>query len=319
MIKKLFYPLGILTLLLFIFPLGWDLAAPIGSDASNPAQATGTRGKGFAIFSENCAVCHTLGSGDDTVPDIKGVTLRRAEAWLKSFIQFPSKMFEAKDPIAVELLAKYKEPMSDPGLTAEEVDAVIEYLKEVAPASKSPQGPQAVAASSSLAGGEISPSQEAVVKTPATKAEAEKGRALFQGTHRFLHGGPACFACHDLRNSTSMGAGRLAKELATAYSRLGEVRLRAILEKAPFLLMREAYGENPLTADEVSDLSAFLEQADKKPGEGTLKRYGDAMPLIGLAGFVILLGLYGILWSNRRNRSVNKSIYDRQIKSKSKS
>ncbi|OGX12061.1 MAG: hypothetical protein A2351_01810 [Omnitrophica bacterium RIFOXYB12_FULL_50_7] len=316
MIKRIFYLLGVPALLWLIFPAGWASAVPADSDTSSSAQVLGTQGKGFEVFSQNCTVCHTLGLGDDTVPDLRGVTLRRAEAWLKSFIQFPSKMFEAKDPVAVELLAKYKEPMSDPGLTSEEVDAVIEYLKESAPASKPTQGPQAVAASSPLANGGASPGQAKVIKRSAAKEEVDKGRALFQGTQRFSRGGTSCFACHDLRNSTTAGIGRLAKGLAAAYSRLGEARLRAILEKAPFPLMREAYGENPLTADEISDLNAFLEQAGKEPNEEALKHYGDAMPLIGLVGFAVLLGLYGVLWSNRRNRSVNKSIYDRKTKSK---
>ncbi|OGW79217.1 MAG: hypothetical protein A3G33_11075 [Omnitrophica bacterium RIFCSPLOWO2_12_FULL_44_17] len=318
MIKKIFSLSILMMFLFFIFPAVWASTDPTKTEASSSAQVSGVRGKGSVIFSENCAACHTLGVGDDTVPDLRDVTLRRAEAWLKGFIQFPSKMFEAKDPIAMELLAKYKEPMSDPGLTSEEVDAVIEYLKEAAPASKPTQGSQAVAASSPLASGGASPGQAKMIKRSATKEEVDKGRALFQGTQRFSRGGPSCFACHDLGHSTTAGVGHLAKELAAAYSCLGEARLRAILEKAPFPLMREAYGENPLTADEISDLNAFLEQAGKEPEKGALKHYGEAMPLIGLASFAILLGLYGVFWFNRKSKSVNEDIYDRQTKSEEK-
>jgi mono/diheme cytochrome c family protein len=226
-------------------------------------------------------------------------------------------MFAAKDPVAMELLAKYKEPMSDPGLTPEDVDAVIEYLMEADSAIKTSQKSEAAVVSLPSAGAMNPPGQEAVVNKPATQAEAEKGKALFQGTQRFSRGGPSCYACHDLRNSSTAtaGVGRLAKELTGAYSRLGEVRMRAILEKTPFPLMREAYGENPLTVDEISDLAAFLERASKRPEEEPLELYGDAMSLIGLAGFAILLGFYGVFWSKRRNHPVNKDVYDRQTKS----
>lgn len=291
--RKMFYFFGLMATLFFISP-------------AVSAQISEAKGKGYTVFSENCAVCHTIGAGDEAVPDLKGVTQRRSGVWLKSFIQSPSKMIKARDPIAMELLAKYKEPMSDTELTPEEVDAVIEYLRD----------PQAVTGSSIPKGSGISPGQDKASKRSAARADVERGRALFRGNQSFFHGGPSCISCHEIRNSTILGGGRLAKELTASYSRLGEARTRAILEKSPFPLMREAYQENPLTDDEIAALSAFLEQADKEQGGHHPAHYVLKMLFLGIAGLIALVVFYGALWSNRRNVSVNKDIYDRQDKSK---
>lgn len=298
---KALYSFLLIVILSFIAPAFSTAVVAAESASSVPAGANGSKSRGLAIFSENCIACHTMGVEDEAVPDLKGVTGRRSEAWLKSFIHSPSKVIASKDPIAMELLAKYKEPMGDPGLTPEDVDAVVEYLERMDTEIKPAQASAAI--------------PDEVVKKPALKMDGVMGKALFLGEQRFLHGGAACTACHSVRSAAPAPGGHLAKELATAYSRLGETRMRSILEKSPFPLMREAYGGHSLTADEISDLSAFLEQAEKNPDEELMGRYGDAMLAIGLAGCIALLGCYGVFWSNRRSRSVNKDIYDRQTKS----
>lgn len=298
-LMKKSYCLAILIVVLSFVALTASVSDVLaGTVGPGSGQPSGKQTKGFAVFSENCAVCHTLGVGDAAVPDLKGVTLRRAEAWLKSFIQSPSKMIAAKEPIAMELLAKYKEPMDDPGLTSEDVDAVVEYLKEADAETKSPQEPAAT--------------PSAVIKKTATRAEIERGKTLFQGEQRFFHGGASCMSCHDIRSAVIVTGGRLAKELETSYSRLGEARMRAVIEKPPFPVMREAYQENPLTEDEIADLVAFLEQADKEQGDEPQKHYGAVMLFAGMGGFIGLLCFYSVFWSNRRRRSVNQDVYDRR-------
>jgi protein SCO1 len=102
--------------------------------------------QGQYLFGTHCTPCHTIGAGDGIGPDLYGVTAARNHAWLSRFILEPEKVIAGGDPIALSLLAKYKEVrMPSLGLTSPDVAAVIEYLTEksralfpVAAAARSP-------------------------------------------------------------------------------------------------------------------------------------------------------------------------------------
>ena len=68
------------------------------------------------------------GGGKLSGPDLQGVTERREEEWLQKWIKSPDTMVMT-DPIAKELLKEYFVPMSNQGLTDEEVEEIIAYLK----------------------------------------------------------------------------------------------------------------------------------------------------------------------------------------------
>jgi cytochrome c2 len=85
--------------------------------------------KGKELFqSKGCVGCHTIGKGKLVGPDLKGVTQRRSEDWLKKWIKSPDTMVFT-DPTAKELLKQYLTPMPNLGLTDDEVNALISYLK----------------------------------------------------------------------------------------------------------------------------------------------------------------------------------------------
>lgn len=86
--------------------------------------------KGSYLFRARCAACHTVGEGDGVGPDLLGVTTRRDRAWLTRWLAAPDQMLAEQDPIASELLARYKNvPMPNLGLGEGDVAALIEYME----------------------------------------------------------------------------------------------------------------------------------------------------------------------------------------------
>lgn len=84
---------------------------------------------GASVYKEKgCPACHTIGGGKLSGPDLQGVTQRREEEWLREWIKNPDKMIMT-DPIAKEMLKEYYVPMPNQGLTDQEVDEIIIYLK----------------------------------------------------------------------------------------------------------------------------------------------------------------------------------------------
>jgi protein SCO1/2 len=100
------------------------------TNAMNTGMALGNQ-PGQAMFKKACAGCHTIGVGDRAGPDLRGVTERRDRAWLTSFIKSPAAMRAKHDPLAMELMDKYK-PVVMPNIGISDVDAgdLISYLTE---------------------------------------------------------------------------------------------------------------------------------------------------------------------------------------------
>ena len=204
-------------------------------------------------------------------------------------------MVEAGDPVAVALFEEHnKVPMPDQALTKAEILAVVEYAKTPHVAPGQPAAPE---------------------PDELTEEDIVLGENLFEGSVRLSNGGPACNSCHDVTNDAVIGGGILAKELTTVFSRLGGPGVRAILGSPPFPVMQKAYEDDPLTDTEVKALVGFLEKADSEKSLQQPRDYGVGLFASGVAGSGILLGLYSLLWRRRKRKSVNQSIYDRQVKS----
>ena len=82
---------------------------------------------GAELFRRNCAACHSHGGGDVIGPDMRGVTLRRTQPWIRAMISRPDSMLRV-DSIAQTLLAEYQIPMLNRELDAARVRAVMEFL-----------------------------------------------------------------------------------------------------------------------------------------------------------------------------------------------
>ncbi len=106
---------------------------PAGGEKLSYAEAARITGltRGQNLFRTRCQACHTIGEGDKLGPDLKGVVAARDAAWLTRWLKEPDKMIAEKDPVALALMAKYRN-LAMPNLSLNDVDAsaVIEYLLE---------------------------------------------------------------------------------------------------------------------------------------------------------------------------------------------
>lgn len=85
--------------------------------------------QGGQVFTSKCASCHSIGRGQVVGPDLKGLTGRVEPDWATTFIKDPAPMLES-DAHAKELLGKYLVKMPNLQLTAEQLAAVTEYLRQ---------------------------------------------------------------------------------------------------------------------------------------------------------------------------------------------
>jgi protein SCO1 len=87
-------------------------------------------GKGQYLFATKCVTCHSIGQGEKKGPDLATALARRERGWLARYISSPDTMRAAGDPIARELLAKYRMVrMPNLNLSEEEAAEVVAYIQ----------------------------------------------------------------------------------------------------------------------------------------------------------------------------------------------
>ncbi len=94
--------------------------------------------RGETIYRTRCSACHKIGVEEEGAskqeglgPNLLHVTRKRDRAWLSRYVKEPDKMLAEKDPLAVSLLAEYKNlRMPNLRLNDEEIQALLEYIEE---------------------------------------------------------------------------------------------------------------------------------------------------------------------------------------------
>ena len=257
---------------------------------------------GEQVFNTTCFACHTIGGGRLIGPDLAGVHEKRSQEWLEEFIKSSQSMINAGDTEAVALFEEYNSLlMPDAPATEEQIRQVLSYIQS-----------QSAGQTASV---ETSVDEPATPPEPASEEDILAGQEMFQGNIRFENSGPACNACHEVRNDAVIGGGILAAELTTVFSRMGGAGVTAILGQAPFPIMQAAYEDRSLTEGEVTALVAFLEYADSEQYNQLPRDYGIGLFASGAVGAGILFFFFGFVWRGRKRGSVNQAIYDRQIRS----
>jgi mono/diheme cytochrome c family protein len=261
---------------------------------------------GKQVFDTTCFACHTIGGGRLVGPDLLDVHERRSQAWLENFVRSSQSMINNGDAEAVALFTEFNQiPMPDSINSDEQIRQVLDYIEAQSSAAVAETSVEALGADD----------QTEVQEQPASEEDIQTGQDLFQGILRFEEGGPACNACHEVRNDAVIGGGILATELTSVFSRMGGAGVKAILGHAPFPVMQAAYQDQSLTDQEVTALVAFLEYADSEQYNQLPRDYGVGLLLSGFAGASVLFIFFGVVWRGRKKGSVNQAIYDRQIKS----
>jgi ubiquinol-cytochrome c reductase cytochrome c subunit len=276
----------ILVLLVFPFPELGSAQAP------DPSQ-------GQATFGTYCAACHSTGPDRILGPGLAGILDRREHPWLVTKITAPERLLAEGDTITLRLVEEYGMAMGNFGITPDQAEHILAYLRQLALA------PPAGAAAALPA-----PADAA----PPTRDQILLGQALFQGSRRFENRGVSCNACHDVSFAGTLGGGSLAVGLTDSHSRLGGAGLQALMASPPFPVMRRAYEDRPLTNEEIEAVAAFLLQADAEAGVHPTPRYGLLLLASGVLGTLLLLGLSSTAWRGRRRGSVNQEIFERQIR-----
>lgn len=258
---------------------------------SVPAQNNGE-----AVFKETCVACHTIGQGKLVGPDLANVQSRHSEEWLINFIKSSQTVIKAGDKYADSLFKAYNQvPMPDhPNLNNDQIKAVLAYIQEKSSAPET-----------------------AATSTPLPTGDSERGRELFVGNIRFANHGASCNSCHNVDMKGFISGGALGKDLTHAVGRLSASGVAAIISGLPFPQMKETYNTKQVTPQEIADLTAFLTLADKEAATKTTNHIGHYLLIGGVSGIVILLLLYSFFWIKRKKRTVNFSVFKRQIKSAS--
>jgi mono/diheme cytochrome c family protein len=261
--RKIFCPWRTFVLLVLIPLLLWTGVSVLAAD--DPV------GRGGGIFGVKCSSCHTLGGGRTVGPDLRGITEQRQKDWLEAFISDPDKMFNSKDPIAMELLNEYKVKMPALGLSKDEVSEILAFL-----------------------GAQKGAAQTAAPARVAPNGDAGQGKSLFMGSRGFRNGGAPCMSCHSVAGISFLGGGNLGPELTRAYSTYGE-EIVSVLTNIPFPTMVPIFKKHPLSPEEADDLATFFKGiAASQPQDFTPR-----VLIIALMGFLVLMLIIGSIWRRR--------------------
>jgi protein SCO1/2 len=106
----------------------WQRAQRGRSYTEAPAIAA-RKDDGEYMFKSLCAGCHTIGQGDKIGPDLARAFDSHGQAWLAEYTLRPDVVRAKKDPIALGLMAAYREVrMPNLSLTPVEVQAILRYV-----------------------------------------------------------------------------------------------------------------------------------------------------------------------------------------------
>ncbi len=258
---------------------------------------------GENLFKANCAACHRTTSKKLIGPGLANIHEKRSKEWFKKFVTSSQSLINSGDADAVKIFDEYnKTIMPDQAFTDTELNALFDYIKSVSPAKTDAATTEIV--------------EEEELPFVPTEDEISIGRHLFSGIQRFENGGPSCISCHHVRNDDTTAGGGLAVDLTDVYDRLGKDGVGAMITGLPFPQMKISYQDHQVTEEETTQLVAFLKEVSEQRYYQGITSYRNTLLIWGISGAAILMGIFPLFWYKRKKESVNKRIYERQIKSR---
>jgi len=237
---------------------------------------------GAALFTDNCAPCHTVGEGAGVGPDLEGIAARRDRAWLVKFILDPEGVTNSGDGYAARLAKQYGMVMPPPqGLSADAVNHILDYIN------------------ARSGGGSAGAAAPAAPASPFTTEDVSRGTAIYLGRVRLANGGPSCLTCHSAgAGGPRLGGGTLAPDLGQVVTRLhGPKGTSSWLSAPPTPVMRALFRRTPLAPDEVVALTAFLDDRARQPAADRAAATRRFLAL-GVGGTIVAFVVIGAAWRN---------------------
>jgi len=84
----------------------------------------------------------------------------------------------------------------------------------------------------------------------------------------------------------------------------------------PFPQMKISYQNHQITEEETTQLVAFLKEVSEQRFYQRATSFRSILLIWGIVGAIILMGIFPLFWYKRKKESVNKRIYERQIRSR---
>lgn len=136
---------------------------------------------------------------------------------------------------------------------------------------------------------------------PVIKGNAEIGKALFTGEKSLQNNGPACISCHNIGIGT-LGGGSLGPDLTKIAT--NETKFSLVsdgwINGGGSPVMGPIFGARNITPEEVEHIKAFFSAQASQP----IVSQGGMFVGGGIIGFIVILIIFNIIWSNRyRNRN----------------
>ncbi len=258
---------------------------------------------GESIFKSTCAACHTTTARKLIGPGLANIHDKRTKEWFTKFVKSSQTFINSGDAEAVKIFEEYnKLLMPDQMLSDNEIDLVFEYIISVSPAKSDVAAVETV--------------EEVEAPFEPTEEDIIIGQDLFSGVQRFENGGPSCISCHHVNKHGYIPGGELAVDLTDAYERLGKAGIEGMIVGLPFPQMKISYQNHVIAEEEAFQLTAFLKEvSEQRFYQSYSPSYNNILLIWGFAGAIVLMGVFPLFWYKRKKESVNKRIYDRQIKS----
>ncbi len=258
---------------------------------------TGKADEGKELFTKLCAACHTIGGGRLVGPDLKNIADKRTPEWLGAFIQSSQTIINSGDEDAQSIYDEYnKLLMPDQPLDDGQVTTVLNYI----------------AASSSSTGENNTAPATVDLLEGATSEHVSDGLLLFSGKKRLANGGASCISCHSVKDDRIFSSGTLAKDLTDTYELMGSAGVSAIIKSPPFPAMAVTYSKNPLTEDEVHNLTAYLRSVSQEKYYQHPADFSISFAIFGIFMFLSIFTSIIVLYFKRKRKSVNHEIHQRQ-------